>query len=484
MEDVSPTRRVARVLWRLLAAFDACLLVYLAVSYRWLAHEVPSAATPAAIVVYAIVYGGLALVTAFQVGLVVAIAAGIARQFRGDPRSLRRRPLVAAIPALALLITIAAWALQVLPLASIRQAARVDRIEVFSQLAEPAGNMWRPLGLVGGDDLSLGLYLGIILLVAYLSEKYFMAWLRLPWPVPLAPIAMVASVIWVITTGEQVQREFVASREWRPVAESQTYPESLGACSALGSEWTLPRPSELQLYLSTRPDPVRTWKGVAWTNTTAEDGHTRGVVVEIAPRKSGVWQRPATGVWQRQEEVNRSVSGCEIDARVQGPSDVFTRLKAPLCQATPDSPRMHSTTLSIVVLREGLTAEFGRAATVCVKRGSLQANPGLGGRTYRDEREFSTAEEYLDAVRAYCASRSWPQEISCFTLAGEQLAFEENLTERMYRMACDHEGRVDGCTGYATLMERRRDVERARHYREKADLLTARDVKRAGSTPR
>ena len=484
MAALTPVRRMLRALWLLLAAVDACLLVYLAVSFRWLAHEVPSASTPAAIVVYAIVYGGLALVTAFEVGLVVAIAAGIARQFRGGPGSSRRRPLVAAIPALALLIAIAAWALQVLPLASIRQAARVDRIEVFNQLAEPAGNMWRPLGLVVGDDLSLGLYLGIIAVIAYLSEKYFMAWLRVPWPMPLAPIAMVASLVWVIITGEQVQREFVASREWRPVAEAQTYPEALGACSTLGSGWTLPRPSELQLYLSTLPEPVRTLKGVAWTNTAAENGHTRGVVVELTPRKSGVWHRPATGVWQRQEEVNRSVSGCEIDTRERNPNDVFTQLKAPLCQSTPDSPRMHTTTLSIVVLRQGLAAEFGRAATVCVKRGSQQGDPGLGGRTYRDEQEFSSAEEYLAAVRTYCAARSWPQEISCFTLAGEQPAFEENLTERMYRMACDHEGRVDGCTGYAALMERRGAADRASQYRQKADLLSTRASGQAGSTPR
>jgi hypothetical protein len=301
------------------------------------------------------------------------------------------------------------------------------------------------------------------------------------WPLPLAPIAMLASLVWIISTGEQAQRDFVASREWRPVSEAQTFPEALGACSTLGSGWTLPRASELQLYLSTRPNAVQRWTGVAWTGTAAEDGHTRGVVVEIAPRRSGVWHRPATGVWQRQEEVNRSVSACEVDTRTQGPSDVFTNLRAPLCQATPDSPRMHPTTLEIVVLRQGLIAKLGQAATVCVKRGAQQADPGLGGRTYRDEREFSTAEEYMTAVRAYCSSRPWPQEIGCFALAGERLAFEENPTERMYRMACDHEGRVDGCTGYATLMERRGQHERVSQYRQKADLLVSREAGRAGT---
>jgi hypothetical protein len=45
-----PTRSPARVLWLLLAAFDACLLVYLVLSYRWFAHEVPDASnSPGAI---------------------------------------------------------------------------------------------------------------------------------------------------------------------------------------------------------------------------------------------------------------------------------------------------------------------------------------------------------------------------------------------------------------------------------------------------
>ena len=476
MTDVQgPTGRVVRALWLLLATLDACLLVYLTLSYRWFAHEVPDASsTTAAIIVYTIAYGAIALAMAFEISLVAAIGAGITRQFRPEMASSRWLMSVAAIPAIALLITLFVWGLHVLPLAAIRHTARVDRFEVFERFVKPAGGGWRPLGLAASEGISVGLYLGVLLAVAYLAEKYCLAWLRRRWPVPLVPIAMVASLAWVIATGERVQREFVATRAWQTVGQAQTYPESLEACAAIGSGWTLPRPSELQLYLSTQPDAVRNWTGVAWTNTAAESGRTRAVVVELAPRKSGVWRRPQSGVWQRQEEVNRSVSACEIDTREHRPADAFTRQQTWLCQATPDSPRLHPTTLAIVVLRRGLDAEFGQAGTVCVNRGSQQGTPGLGGRTYADQQEFSTAGEYLASVKAYCASRPWPKELICLTVAADPLLFAENSTERLYRLACDHEGKIEGCAGYASLMERRGEAGLARQYRERAGLFESR----------
>lgn len=463
------------MLWLLLAAFDGCLLVYLVLSYRWFAHEVPDASnSPGAIIIYPIAYAIVALVTILEIGFVVVIGAGIARQFRPSWLSSRWFGLLVPIPMLALLIAVSVWAFALWPMAAVRDTARVDRFEVFLRLAEDAGTYWRPPLFVEGDAVSYGFVLALLLGIAYLAEKYSLAWLRVRWPVPLTPIALVAWLGWIVTTGEQAQREFVNLREWRAVAESQIYPQALEACEALGPGWTLPRPSELQLYLGTGPDAVSGWRGIAWTNTAAERGHTRVVVVELAPRRSGVWQRPLSGVWQRQEVVNRSVSACEIDSRQRPVIDAFTRQRARLCESTPDAARLHATTLEIVALRQGLGVQLGQAGTVCVKRGTQQADPSLGGGAYSQQQEFSTSKEYLASVRAACDTQSRRRDIICLTLAADSLPFEETDTERIYRLACDHEGRLEACEGYATLMERRGEADRARGYRDRARGLVER----------
>src|SRR5262245_28884768 len=113
-----PTRLVARVLCLLLAAFDACLLVYLVLSHRWFSHEVPDALnSPGAIIIYPIAYAIIALVTILEIGFVVVIAAGIARQFRPSWLSSRWFGLVVPIPAMGLLIAVSVWAFLLRPIA-------------------------------------------------------------------------------------------------------------------------------------------------------------------------------------------------------------------------------------------------------------------------------------------------------------------------------------------------------------------------------
>ena len=320
---------------------------------------------------------------------------------------------------------------------------------------DAAESAWRLQGLVSGERMSIGLYLGVIVALAYLSEKYLLGWLRVRWPVPLVPIAMVASLAWVVAVGERKQREFVASRTWHPVAEAQTFPQALLACDALGPDWMLPRPAEARAYLATRPEAIRSWQGVMWTNTTAERGGTRGIVVEIAPRKTGVW---------RARDVNgRSVSACEIDTRDRSPIDAFTRQKARLCEATPESPYLHPTAPLMVVLRRCTAAQYGQAGAVCVqRRGAEGATRGPGTQQYADQRESSTAADYVTFVKDYCASRTWPTDLICLTVGADPLPFEENGAEWLYRLACDDEGRAEGCAGYARLMDLRGQTERAR----------------------
>jgi hypothetical protein len=185
--------------------------------------------------------------------------------------------------------------------------------------------------------------------------------------------------------------------------------------------------------------------------------------VEIAPRK--------TGVWRARDVAGRSVSACETDTRDRGPIDAFTRQKAWLCEATLDSPYLHPTAPEMVVLRRGTAAEFGQAGVVCVQGGSREANRGPGTQLYREQQAFSTPAEYSASVDQYCASQSWPKDFICLTLAADALPFEESGAEQLYRLACDNEGRVEGCAGYAKLMDLRGETERARQYRERAGLV-------------
>jgi hypothetical protein len=202
-----------------------------------------------------------------------------------------------------------------------------------------------------------------------------------------------------------------------------------------------------------------------WTNTAAERGGTHGIVAEIAARRAGVWQPGHMG--------ERSVTACETDTRDRRPIDAFTRRKAWLCAATPDSPYLHATALVPIVLRQGTATEFGQARAVCMQRGGRDVT-GPGTQRYRGQHAFSTAAEYLTFVRDYCASQAWPKELICLTLGADPLPFEENGTEQLYRLACDHEGRVEGCVGYAKLMETRGEPQHAGRYRERASLLRSR----------
>jgi len=80
----------------------------------------------------------------------------------------------------------------------------------------------------------------------------------------------------------------------------------------------------------------------------------------------------------------------------------------------------------------------------------------------------------LASVRAACDTQSLRKDIICLTLAADPLPFEENDTERIYRLACGHEGRIEACEGYATLMDTRREADRARVYRDRARALAER----------
>jgi hypothetical protein len=77
-------------------------------------------------------------------------------------------------------------------------------------------------------------------------------------------------------------------------------------------------------------------------------------------------------------------------------------------------------------------------------------------------------------VREHCAALTGRKEFICFALAGDAPPFEESATEWLYRLACEDELRSDACAGYATLMDRRGETERARRYRERALLPEAR----------
>jgi hypothetical protein len=114
---------------------------------------------------------------------------------------------------------------------------------------------------------------------------------------------------------------------------------------------------------------------------------------------------------------------------------------------------------------------------------------GPGTQQYKAEQEFSTAAKYLDAVRQSCGSQEWPggqkwpKDFICLSLVADPLPFEEKVEERLYRLACDHNGRIEGCEGYAKLMDLRGEPARAREYRERAGQLPAARVAPPRSGP-
>jgi hypothetical protein len=106
--------------------------------------------------------------------------------------------------------------------------------------------------------------------------------------------------------------------------------------------------------------------------------------------------------------------------------------------------------------------------------GIAPGGPRAGGRSYSEQREFATTAEFLASVRERCAAQKGRKDFICFALAGDVPPFEESVTERLYRLACDHELKADACAGYATLMDRRGETERARQYRERVTLPATR----------
>lgn len=397
-------KKFLRYAWVALAVLDVLLLGYVASAFDWAGWEVPQVGpTPAGslvqYVVDAVFFGTKALAAAF----VIIIAYSIYRDVRGDWYPRRLPAIFASVVLGAVLVIVGLEAFRSLsPVLGGDASAYADRLLVYDRLA---------YGHAKGEASSIAGYVLLLCAAAYLAEKYLLRWWGIFWPLSVVAIALLAWPVREVLEGERQQRNWVVGQEWAVVAEKHTWPEALAACSAKGAGWRLPRRNELPLYLSTRPEATKQWRGTAWTLTTVENARA-GVVVDLTPRKSGTWHANAAPARDR--------SPCETngtpDLNTELPaSDLFTRLRHRLCAQTDRAPGLYTPGLQLLAEARGrvvggpeekIVTAPTQAATICIRPAQAPATPPLRTRRYKDEMEFASAEQFGAKMKALCVPRA------------------------------------------------------------------------------
>jgi hypothetical protein len=388
----------ARLLWAALAVVDAIALACVASRFDWGFEGPRVGETPAGWIIQLAIGAIVIALKALAATFVAAVAYAIVMDVRGNWRPPR---LAAALltPAFLLSLALIAWeATRELQEALAVPAMQLtDRLAVFDRLAE-----------AHAPGQSLGAYIALLCLAAYLAEKYLLRWWNLRWPISLAALAIAAWPAWLALRGEADQRAWVAAQQWRAVAENTTWLEALAACQALGPEWRLPRRFELSLYLATAPEALRGWRGSAWTPTQSELGHA-AVVVALEPRRGGYW-RSNLQPW-------RDRSLCEHDAggnNARVVTDWFSDLRPHFCGATSDYEGLHASTVQLIAEIRGsvvggpepkwITRETA-ARAICVKPAQSEIAP-LRHRRYPKEEDFRDPESFLARMRSVCNPRA------------------------------------------------------------------------------
>lgn len=409
------TRNASRYFWSALAALDAIALLWVASKVDWANFEtVRVGETPAGWIIVVALYAMTLAFKLIAAVFVASIAYAIVREFTEDwTPGLITRVFVSLV--LAAVLGMAAYlALVALrPVIAGDDGPFIDRLLAFDRLTHG--------GPLKGE--TIGAYVAALCATAYLAEKYFFRWWGRHWPISVAAIAIAAWPAWAVIQGERHQREWVLAQKWRAVAANQTWLEALAACKALGPGWRLPARSELSMYASTPPDGALGWSGAAWTLTSSEYGRS-AVVVDLAPRQSGMW-RSNSMPWR-----DRGV--CEGDAspgRTSAPHDWFSDLRALLCASTERSPGLYPSGLRLLANVSGsvvggpepqfITSQ-AQASTICVNPVEMETRLPLRGRGYPQEKDFTDLTEFLLSMRDLCHPRAPGSDaVACAAFAGE-----------------------------------------------------------------
>ena len=396
-----------------LAIVDTIILAYVAASVPW-GLETPSVgSSPLGDLIKWVAIAVTLAAKVFTAGLMFAVGYAIVRDLRGPWKPSWVSGLLLVLPFLAGLTLLGYLAVIELRDAFFRPAFQLaDRLVIFDRLAE-----------AHGPGQSLGAYLAVLVLGAYLIEKYMLRWFNVRHHVVgLVGLAFIAYPVYLAWNGERAQREALAAQQWHAVAEKKTWLESLDACKVLGPGWRLPRKLELTLYAASAPEAIRGWKGVAWTSIASELGRTV-VTVELEPRRKGVW-RSNYVPW-------RDRSLCETDAyqsRRNSANDWFTALLPHFCEGPADYEGLHVSTVQLTTHITGsvvggpetkLITVQTEAAAICTKAPATEL-PDLRHRRYPKEKEFRDSESFLAFMRESCNPRALGSDAgACATFGGD-----------------------------------------------------------------
>lgn len=452
---------MARLLFGGLALVDAVLLLYLALGYNWFAFDIRfNNESLAAMIVVPLLWAFLIGEKAAFAAYFYAIGSAIVRELRGQRDAPRWQATLATIVLLAALAGSAlVWVAAVSKVIDGPPGFLIDRLTLFDGLAHQADDYADLFGISGYVSGSIGRYLLILLAVAYLSEKYVLAWWRVRWSLPLVPVIAVGWLAWSVHDGEQRLRDWLAVQQWRAVSAEQPWLAALDACATIGDGWRLPRREELARYLSTDPAEIREWKEAAWTGS-ATNGDGRAIAVDLKARKSGRWNKGS--------ELTRDESLCEYRDQPGYASDWLTALRPRVCEATTFSAYLYTPGLKIAALQTGnVGVSQPNGSVICVRPAANAPPIGIRERRgYKDEKEYASAAEFTAYMKETCGLTPDRDRAACFAFAPDLPAFEESGDERTMRAFCEMARNGEGCDRYATMMAAHPDAaERVARYR-------------------
>ena len=349
--------------------------------YGWFSFDFnESSSSPAGFLVIVVQWIVVIVERAFFAAFFAVIGAGIWRELAKRERPRWAAMLGTPVLLIALIGIGLIWWYTVYMIVARPPGFINDRLSMFDALAGTVDSTGVDLfGTKNYAGESTGRFLIILLGAAYLAEKYLLQLWRVRWPVPILPLVAVGWVGWIVNDGERRLRDFVAQYEWRPVAPQVPWLDAAVACESLGDTWRLPRREELARYLATYPPEVQAWQGAAWTNTIA-DGGDWAVAVDLAPRKSGRWNKGS--------EPTRDESLCESRTQPGYATDWFVALRPEVCARTTQSQYLFTPGLVQTVLQGGnISVTQPPAAVICVRApADAPRIPTRDRRGYRDER--------------------------------------------------------------------------------------------------
>ena len=270
---------MARVLFGGLALVDAALLVYFVVSYDWFVFSIDfNNESIAGIFIIPLLWMLLIAEKAFFAAYGGWSAAAIVREITGKRDAHRGLAVLASLVLLALAHRYRRSSGSSLRASSFtgRPAFLIDRLTLFDGLAQNASEFGGLFGTASFFSGSIGRMLVILLGVAYLSEKYLLAWWR-------DAVGRCRCFRWSRLAGWRGAFTTASSgfaRLSRPNNGGRSQRNNRGSrhstrATTLGEGWRLPQREELTRYLSTQPPEIKGWKGSAWT-ATASDARVGG----------------------------------------------------------------------------------------------------------------------------------------------------------------------------------------------------------------